>query len=210
MKSSTEGWINIDVGIFQAQGYVKYSEKRQRMIKQSYYKCTIDRTLYTISVNVPEITENWNAKDFISSDLLALESEEEIIDEIGDYHIRSITYGRRYNTEIRIEYTSDDAYDLLQGNLKAEIGMGFLKVSAEVKLEMENESFEEDMTMSVGSEALGFIEPQPLFLPSPTADKSISDQVDDMIEKNLKAFNDADAQGDIVAKTGLSKAELFQ
>merc|ERR1719499_1562806 len=219
MKSSTEGWINIDVGIFQAQGYVKYSEKRQRMIKQSYYKCTIDRTLYTISVNVPEITENWNAKEYISSDLLALDSEEEIIDEIGDYHIRSIMYGRRYNTEIRIEYTSEDAYELLKGQLKAEIGMGVLKVSAEVQLELESESFEEDLTMSVGSEALGFIEAQPLYLPSQTLSKkledgtveqvSINDQIDEMIQKNLKAFNEIDADNKIVPRTGLSKSELF-
>merc|ERR1719499_1082895 len=220
MKSSTEGWINIDVGIFQAQGYVKYSEKRQRMIKQSYYKCTIDRTLYTISVNVPEITENWNAKDFISSDLLALDSEEEIIDEIGDYHIKSITYGRRYNTEIRIEYTSEDAYELLKGELKAEIGLGVLKVSAEVKLKLESESFEEDLTMSVGSEALGFIEAEPLYLPSQTFSKTlddgtveevtINDQIDEMIQKNLKAFNEIDADNKIVPRTGLSKSELFQ
>jgi len=214
------GSVSVKYKMITGSGSITYDSKKESMNKVAYYKCTIDRTLFTISLNVPEITKDWDPEEYIPSDLLALESEEEIIDEIGDYHIRSITYGRRYNTEIRIEYTSEDAYELLKGKLKAEIGMGVLKVSAEVQLELESESFEEDLTMSVGSEALGFIEAQPLYLPSQTLSKkledgtveqvSINDQIDEMIEKNLKAFNEIDAQGDIEPKTGLSKSELFQ
>jgi len=217
-KLFVHGSVSIKYKMITGSGSITYDSRKESMNKVAYYRCTVDRTLYTISVNVPEITEDWHPQDYISSDLLALDSEEAIIEEIGDYHIRSITYGRRYNTEIRIEYTSEDVFEQLNAQLKAEIGVGFLKVSAEVQLNLETDSFEEDLTMAVGSEALGFIEAEPLYLPSQTLSRkdgdkwesvSIDQQVDEMIQKNLEAFNNLDTQGEIVPKTGLSKAELF-
>merc|ERR1719414_2874334 len=50
-------------------------------------------------------------------------TKDEIQDAVGDYHIRSITYGRRYNTEIRMEYSTEDAFEIISGKLKADIGV---------------------------------------------------------------------------------------
>jgi len=100
-------------------------------------------------------------------------------------------------------------------------------VSAEVAVEKESTSYEEDLKMTVGSEALGFVEKAPLFLPSKHAPQldaegnkmvdengtvimqSPEEQIDAMIKKNLDAFNAIDANETLKPHTGLTKEKLF-
>jgi len=90
-----------------------------------------------------------------------------------------------------------------------------------------DKSYEEDLTLTVGSEALGFVEVAPLFLPSKDVPKlddegkpmetatgevimlSPEDQIDEMVKKNLDAFNNLDSNKILKPKTGLTKAQLF-
>jgi len=76
------------------------------------------------------------------------------------------------------------------------------------------------MGLTISSEALGFIEPESVFMPSNSlkiknadgtwsgAEVSVTEQVEQMIKSNLEAFNKLDALT-IEPQTGLSKKELF-
>jgi len=226
-KLYVHGSLSITYNMITGSGEITYDQKKETMSKVAYYTCTVDRTLYTISVNAP--APKGDMASVLSDNVAGLVEEQDVKDVVGDYHIRSITYGRRYNTEIRMEYTTEDAFEKISGKLKAEIGVGALSVSAEVALEKDWHSYEEDLTLTVASEALGFVEPAPLFLPSKSVHKvdengkrmkdeetgeyimlSTEDQIDAMLKKNLDAFNAIDLNKTMEPKTGLSKEELFK
>jgi len=220
-KLKVFGSMSVSYNMISGSGQITFDQKKETMNRVAYYSCTVDRTLFTISVNAPEITGDWlNIQgDYIPDNLFQLDGDE-LHEEVGDYHIRSITYGRRYNTEIRMEYSSEDAFELISGKLKADIGIGALKVAAEVEVDKETDTFEEDLTLTISSEALGFIEPESVFMPSNSlkiknadgtwsgAEVSVTEQVEQMIKSNLEAFNKLDALT-IEPQTGLSKKELF-
>lgn len=231
-KLFVHGAMSISYNMITGSGEITYDQKKETMSKVAYYTCTVDRTLYTISVNAPQTT---NLEGLIPENILALADEsdsekakEKIIDVVGEYHIRSITYGRRYNTEIRVEYSTEDAFEKISGKLEAEIGVGALSVSAEVQVEADWNEYAEDLTFTVGSEALGFVEAEPLFLPSKDAPKldenglpmrdndsspivlTPQEQIDNMIQKNLEAFNQIDANKTMKPRTGLNKSQLFE
>eukprot|EP00492_Amphilonche_elongata_P004770 TRINITY_DN5134_c0_g1_i1.p1 TRINITY_DN5134_c0_g1~~TRINITY_DN5134_c0_g1_i1.p1 ORF type:complete len:182 (+),score=19.02 TRINITY_DN5134_c0_g1_i1:104-649(+) len=136
-----------------------FCQKEEKMRRKSYYMCTIDRTLFTISVNTPVITSNmtYEEKDkFLPSDFAREQDITKLREQIGEYHIQSITYGRRYQTEVELTYTSEDTYQKIAGEIEASIGVGALTVSAKVSVEVESENKEEDFSMVLASEAFGF------------------------------------------------------
>jgi len=210
-KLKVVGSLSISYASISGSGQITFDQKKERMNRVAYYSCSVDRTLYTISVNAPEITAEWpNIKgDYIPDNLLQLETEEELQEVVGDYHIRSITYGRRWNVEIRMEYSSEDAFELISGELKADIGFGALSVSARVNIDKQENSYAEDLTLTVKSEALGFIEERAAFLPTKGTLATIEEEVEKLIADNLRVFNKLDTEMMVEPETGLSKKELF-
>jgi hypothetical protein len=130
--------------------------------------------------------------------------------EIGEYHVNSITYGRRYSTEVTVTYTNDQSYDRIAGEIEAKVGIGFLSVSAKINVEMEKEKSSEDLEMTVFSEAFGFVEPEPLVFATTNDEQGRTpvEQIESIIATNLEEFNKLDPNAP-PAQTGLDKAALF-
>jgi len=185
------------------------------MRRKSYYICTIDRTLFTVSINAPVISDDMTPTErerYLPVDFAHQTDRDILRERIGDYHVQSITYGRRYQTEVELTYTNENTYQKIAGSIQANIGIGALSVSAMVSVDLESESKEEDFSMVLASEAFGFLEEEPLFLPSATDSegRTVEQQVEDMITRNLNAFNQVDLNSNLQAQTGLNKITLFQ
>jgi len=212
-KLSVHGEVSVKYKMISGSGFLQYDRDQETMRKVLYFRCTVDRTLFTVSVNAPEITPDMTAeekKQFLPAYLVSLNQPEDLQAEVGDYHIRSITYGRRYETEVSISYTNDQSYDRIAGGLEAKIGLGVLSVSAKVNVEMVEENKESEMKLGVASQAYGFIEPEALVFATEVDEegRDPAQQIEAQIATNLEAFNALD---DSIpsAQTSMTKADLF-
>lgn len=207
------GEVSVDYKGMSGSGFLEFDQKQERMRRKMYFSCIVDRGLFTISVNPPQIksdTTDEEKEDMLPTSLLAITNKELFLQEAGEYHVRSITYGRRYQTEVTMSYTNDESYERIEAELEAEYGVGFLTVSAKINLEMQEESSESDLRMSAASESYGFIQPKALFLPTEVDEDGSApfEQMQQLIEENLEAFNNLDS-APMQAQTGISRQELF-
>jgi len=214
-KLNVRGEVSVTYNFISGSGFVDFDQKEEQMRRKSYYICTIDRTLFTVSINAPVISDDMTPTErerYLPVDFAHQTDRDILRERIGDYHVQSITYGRRYQTEVELTYTNENAYQKISGEIQANIGVGALSVSAKVAVDLESESREEDFSMVLASEAFGFLEEEPLFLPSTTDSegRTVEQQVEDMITRNLNAFNQVDLNSNLQAQTGLNKITLFQ
>lgn len=171
-KLDVYGQMAVSFKMINADGFLEFNRGEEQMERNAFFKCVIDRTLFTASINTDEIypSEEDLANGGSSSHLLnptvdVLNTAEEKRALIGDKYVSSITYGRRYEVEIQVSYSKQNSWDQLQGGVKASMGIGFLKVSAEIKLNMESSETSEDLKMTVASTSTGFVEATPMKFP---------------------------------------------
>jgi len=230
-KLGLEGEGSVTKATMSGSGFFKYDQSTEKMEKVMYYTCVIDRGLFTISLNPPQV--NLDAPNEVLSEVLPkhlvnLDNEETFIEMAGDYHVRSITYGRRYKAEVMVSYQHDETYESFAAEIEMEYGKVGLSLAAQVSVDWAESGSHTDMRMSASSEAYGFIPPETLQLPSGTTtvteedgttkDLSPFEFVERQIKINLEKMDEMDAStagvdgapSPLVAATGLNRGQLFE
>ena len=81
-------------------------------------------------------------------------------------HLYFETYGRRYEIELSSEYSHEADYNLLAGEIKAEINLGLFKIAGKLSIHRENSSSKSSLRMKIYSNAYGFSEITSLTFPT--------------------------------------------
>lgn len=223
-KLMLSGEASIQKTTMSGSGFLKYDQSTEKMEKVVYYTCVVDRGLFTVSVNPPQVNLDANPEalsEVLPQHLVNLNDEETFIEMAGDYHVRSVTYGRRYKAEVMMTYQHDETYESLVGELEVEYGVAGLTIAAQVNWDWAEENSHTDMRMSASSESYGFIPPETLQFPSgittvteddgTTIDLTPFQFVERQLKINLEKMDEMDAESSqYVADTGLTRKELFQ
>jgi len=223
-KLMLSGEASIERPTMSGSGFLKYDSSTEKMEKVVYYTCVVDRGLFTVSVNPPQVDIDDSYEtlaEVLPKHLINLSDQDQFIQTAGDYHVRSITYGRRYKAEVMMTYQHDETYESLVGELEVEAGLGGMSIAAKVNWDWSEEESNTDMRMSVSSESFGFIPPETLQLPTgittvtqddgTTVDLTPFQFVERQLKINLEKMDEMDAESSTYqADTGLTRKELFQ
>jgi len=243
-KMKVNGNAAINYKMISGSGFVTFDSSKEEIKRNVFFECIIDRTLFTISVNTDdmysseeEVLSGVAAPGLLNPLVQAMDSVDDKRKLIGDKHVASISYGRRYEVQLQVSYSKKNDWEAFDAQGKAEIGMGFLKIAAEVNYESQESSQEDSLEMSLSSKSYGFVEGAPIAFPTsvkcsesqsseresvdigrrllqaegcPIEDQvSIADQMKEIIEANIAAMNAEDEGVDLSAESGLSKKEIF-
>lgn len=223
-KLMLSGEASIERPTMSGSGFLKYDSSTEKMEKVVYYTCVVDRGLFTVSVNPPQVDIDDSYEtlaEVLPKHLINLSDQDQFIQTAGDYHVRSITYGRRYKAEVMMTYQHDETYESLVGELEVETSMVGMSIAAKVNWDWSEEETNTDMRMSVSSESFGFVPPETLQLPTgittvtqddgTTVDLTPFQFVERQLKINLEKMDEMDAESSTYqADTGLTRKELFQ
>jgi len=217
-KMDIHGEVSIDYKDFSftESGFLTYDGVDEQMRRVVYLMCTIDRTLFTISMNTPD-PDSEDAKSSLNPylrDIDAKDDEDKLREEAGDFYIKSITYGRRYEIEVEVTFAKEESYNKFESMCSSETGLNILTSAVQVKLGLESGEVKDDLDVFIRSAAHGFLEPEVLTIPK-AADANNTEydpiqEFNDKVQANLDAIINDDNGFDLVAKTGLSKERLFE
>jgi len=279
------GEISLEYGLISGKGFLSFDEEEEKMRRKVYFKCIIDRTTFTASVNPPVKSSSHGCKfsevphavlannpspeetqtaksgpackllccvkewcqsadfnqdskecllystngvdegleenaDFIhydrvqknnalNPDAASIKTSEVFRKLYGLHYVNSITYGRRYEVEVQVEYGHQSDYEKIAGKIEGKARFGLFEVSASFSIENENKNSESSLKLDISSNTYGFLEKTGLRFPTGADGGNAGAKLVKDIQDNIDAMVSAD---DKMFKGGshLSKAEVLQ